>query len=503
MIRLKPATRISIGLVLLTVGVLLIGDMIGLAPDGSQAALQGRQRFCESIAVQLTLAMQNNDQTMIDTLVHTLVERNPEIVSVGLRQSDGKFLVQTDQHLARWQPVKDDASTPTQVQVPIFRGAQRWGTLEMQFLPLQDNSVWGLLAQPFAQLVIFMAVVGFIVYLLLLKKSLKYLDPSSVIPGRVKAALDILAEGVALVDDKGCIVLANRSFAAKTGLDTEQLMGKALMDLPWREPNSGKSIQHYPWLNAMREGKSCIGVPMQLQGRDGLARTLMVNGSPITDGKGLCRGALATFDDVTQLEMKNSQLEEMLSMLKDSQNKVHEQNDQLRILASEDPLTKCLNRRALFESIEIEFIRAQQRDNTLCCIMCDIDNFKNINDRFGHGTGDRVIEEVAKALRAMTRDNDTIGRYGGEEFCILLPKLSLTQAAETAERLRSRIEAIDVDGIRVTASFGLTSSDFGAHDIRELLHQADTALYAAKDNGRNAVAVWGAITAQTHSIHRA
>ena len=253
----------------------------------------------------------------------------------------------------------------------------------------------------------------------------------------------------------------------------------------------------------MREGKSCIGVPMQLQGRDGLARTLMVNGSPITDGKGLCRGALATFDDVTQLEMKNSQLEEMLRMLKDSQNKVHEQNDQLRILASEDPLTKCLNRRALFESIEIEFNRAQQRDNTLCCIMCDIDNFKNINDRFGHGTGDRVIEEVAKALRAMTRDNDTIGRYGGEEFCILLPKLSLAQAAETAERLRSRIEAIDVDGIHVTASFGLTSSDFGAHDIRELLHQADTALYAAKDNGRNAVAVWGAVTTLAHGIHRA
>ncbi len=503
MIRLKPATRISIGLVLLTVGVLLIGDMVGLAPDGSQAALQGRQRLCESIAVQLTLALQNNDQSMIDTLVRSLVERNPDIVSVGLRQSDGHYLMQTDRHAVRWQPVKDDISTPTQVQVPIFRGALRWGTLEMHFQPLRDNSALGLLAQPFARLLIFMSVVGFIAYLLLLKRSLKYLDPSSVIPGRVKAALDILAEGVALVDDKGCIVLANRSFAAKTGLDTERLMGKALVDLPWREPASGKSIQHFPWLNAMREGKSCIGVPMQLQGHDGLARTLMVNGSPILDGKGQCRGALATFDDVTQLEMKNSQLEEMLHMLKDSQNKVHEQNDQLRILASEDPLTKCLNRRALFESIETEFDRARQRENTLCCIMCDIDNFKSINDRFGHGTGDRVIEEVAKALRAMTRDNDTIGRYGGEEFCVLLPKLSLTQAAETAERLRSRIEAIDIDGIRVTASFGLTSSEFGALDINELLHQADSALYAAKDNGRNAVEVWGGVATLAHGSHRA
>lgn len=500
--RFKPATRISLGLVLLTVGVLLVGDMIGLTPDGSQAALQGRQRFCESIAVQLTLAMQNNDQSMIDTLIHSMVERNPDIVSAGLRQSDGRYLVQSGQHVARWQPVQDDASTPTQVQVPIFRGALRWGTLEMHFLPLRDNSFRGLLAQPFARLVMFMAVVGFVVYLVLLKKSLKYLDPSSVIPGRVKAALDILAEGVALVDENGSIVLANRSFAAKCGLDMEQLMGKPLMDLPWRQPSSGRSIEHFPWLNAMREGKSCIGVPMQLQGRDGLARTLMVNGSPILDGKGLCRGALATFDDVTQLEMKNSQLEEMLSMLKDSQDKVHEQNDQLRILASEDALTKCLNRRALFENIEIEFDRARQRGTTLCCIMCDIDNFKNINDRFGHGTGDRVIEEVAKALRAMTRDNDSIGRYGGEEFCILLPKLTLAQAAETAERLRSRIEAINIDGIQVTASFGLTCSDFGAVDIRELLHQADTALYAAKDGGRNAVAVWDTQTTLAHGTHR-
>lgn len=499
--RIKPATRISIGLVLLTIGVLLLADMIGLAPDSTSAALQARQRLCEAVAVQLTIALQNDEQATVTSIVAMLTARNPDIVSAALLKSDGAVLAATPGHVADWHQLPNDISTPTQVQVPIFRGAERWGTLEIHFKPLYEASLRGWLSRPFVQLALFMAVLGFVGYWILLKKSLKYLDPSSVIPGRVKAALDILAEGVALVDDHGAIVLANRSFAAKTGVDSEGLLGKELSALPWREPMSAQPIRHFPWLNALREGKSCMGVPMQLTGKDGMSRTLMVNASPITDPKGICRGALTTFDDVTQLEMKNSQLEEMLHMLRDSQNKVHEQNDQLRILASEDPLTKCLNRRALFEHLEIEFARAQRGEIVLCCIMCDIDHFKPINDRFGHGTGDRVIEEVAKALRSITREGDSIGRYGGEEFCILLPKMALHQAIEAAERLRACIELLNVSDIHVSASFGVTSTAFNARDVRELLHQADTALYAAKHAGRNRVAVWGDTAVVKHIVH--
>jgi len=217
---------------------------------------------------------------------------------------------------------------------------------------------------------------------------------------------------------------------------------------------------------------------------------MMVNSAPILDGNGKLRGTLTTFDDVTQLEYKNVQLEEMLHMLQDSQERVRHQNKQLQILASRDPLTDCLNRRALFKEIDEAFADAQHSGTTLCCMMCDIDHFKKINDRHGHISGDNVIKAIAVALNDVTRDGDAIGRYGGEEFCIVLRDTNRDKAAHTAERLRARIAGLAVEGIHVTASFGLAFSEPGMAAPNELLLRADTALYRAKKNGRNCVVTW-------------
>ncbi len=490
--RLTPVIRITVGLVLLTISILLAGNLLGLTPDASRSELNARQRFCETLAVQLTLALNDDNVAMVQSIVDTVAGRDPAILSAALRMPDGSLLVTSPGHQQHWRPVNEGVSTPTHVQVPVFQGQTQWGVVEISFKPLRPKGMAGLLSNPFVQLLMFVAFIGFLVYYILMKKALKYLDPSAVIPGRVKAALDVLAEGVVLMDDRDRAVLVNDTFARKLGVPAKALLGKRMSQLQWTQPGTGTPIVHLPWSEAMRTRTNMTGIPMRLTTEKHGTRILMVNSAPILDEAGKPRGTLSTFDDVTRLEQKNTQLEELLQLLQKSQDKVTRQNEQLQVLASRDSLTKCLNRRALFQQMDNDFEQTRHSEKPLCCIMCDIDQFKKINDTHGHLAGDRVIREVAQVLKSLTRDNDSIGRYGGEEFCILLPNTSIAHAEELAERLRVRIAELDFDGARVTTSFGITSTEHGADDPKGLIRQADVALYRAKDSGRNCVVVWNA-----------
>ena len=205
------------------------------------------------------------------------------------------------------------------------------------------------------------------------------------------------------------------------------------------------------------------------------------------------RGVTTTFDDITSLERKHADLQRTLQRLKSRQAEIGRQNKKLQLLASRDGLTGCLNRRALEEKLHTLFSAAEREGEELSCIMFDIDHFKTVNDQHGHDTGDRVLQRAVKILQSGTRDNDIVGRYGGEEFCLVLPGLDLDQATEVAERLRRDIQS-DSAGTRspaaVTASLGVTSRALGAHCPAELVKQADQALYSAKEGGRNRVARW-------------
>ncbi len=133
--------------------------------------------------------------------------------------------------------------------------------------------------------------------------------------------------------------------------------------------------------------------------------------------------------------------------------------------------------------------------------MVDIDHFKLINDQFGHAVGDQAIHAVASCLNAGLRLTDTLGRYGGKEFCLLFPGTTLAEAANLAERLRIRVETEAGDRMRITSrlvitvSFGVSSMAFKARTPLELIDQADRALYAAKEGGRNCVMALNSITA--------
>lgn len=167
------------------------------------------------------------------------------------------------------------------------------------------------------------------------------------------------------------------------------------------------------------------------------------------------------------------------------------EEQQLRRAASVDELTGTWNRRALLERLAEEAQRARRRQQPICVGMLDLDLFKSVNDLHGHRTGDAVLSTVGAALRGTLRAGDFVGRYGGEEFCVVWTETPLAGARIAAERLRREVERLAVVGaddvpIRVTCSVGVAELARGG-DPQEALERADRALYRAKAAGRNRV----------------
>lgn len=159
-----------------------------------------------------------------------------------------------------------------------------------------------------------------------------------------------------------------------------------------------------------------------------------------------------------------------------------------------DPLTGLLNRRAFMSAVErAARRRSSQHRQPMALLVLDLDSFKQVNDRFGHEVGDRVLAGFASVAESVTRATDQIYRMGGEEFCIILPDTDLDAAIAAAERIRESFAALRVDarGIAVgaTVSIGIAAADHAGVDLEVLLEGADAAVYEAKARGRNQVVV--------------
>jgi diguanylate cyclase (GGDEF)-like protein len=168
-----------------------------------------------------------------------------------------------------------------------------------------------------------------------------------------------------------------------------------------------------------------------------------------------------------------------------------EQAQRLQELATVDGMTGLFNRRHFFSLAEIEWSRYQRHWRPISVLMLDIDQFKSINDRFGHDVGDRVIVQIAEICRQEKRKTDVVARFGGEEFLLLLPETSMTEAQAIAERLRGQVETSDLSiaphAISATVSIGVAQANSSMDTIFDLIKVADHALYAAKNAGRNRV----------------
>jgi diguanylate cyclase (GGDEF)-like protein len=160
-------------------------------------------------------------------------------------------------------------------------------------------------------------------------------------------------------------------------------------------------------------------------------------------------------------------------------------------MATYDSLTRVYTRRYWFERSSQEIVRSQRFGHTACCLMADIDNFKEINDRYGHLVGDAILAEIAKIMRENIRQIDLLGKYGGEEFCLLLTETDRESGVYAAERIRlavsqRAIRAYDEE-LRVTISIGVSLFPANSAALEGLIESADRALYAAKEQGRNKV----------------
>lgn len=173
--------------------------------------------------------------------------------------------------------------------------------------------------------------------------------------------------------------------------------------------------------------------------------------------------------------------------------KLRRQIEELKRQCYVDALTGVSNRRALFETIESELTKAKESENGLVLVIMDLDDFKLINDHFGHQKGDEVLKTVAKVIRDNIRKGDHVGRYGGEEFVLLFPGTTLKQTMRIVERIRRCIERIYVnDGNisrRISASFGVTCTCQDNETTMNLINEADDALYSAKKSGKNCIIV--------------
>ncbi len=190
---------------------------------------------------------------------------------------------------------------------------------------------------------------------------------------------------------------------------------------------------------------------------------------------------------------KTKELNRAKKEIEEELRKKIELEKHLKHLASTDPMTELYNRRAFFDISDLEVSEAKSTKNELTCLVLDIDHFKNVNDTYGHDVGDTVITAVSKLIILNTRTKDHIGRIGGEEFAVLMPKTNAESAYQIADRLRENISKHTIsienhDSIKITVSIGLSSLSNDANEtIHTLLKRADTALYKAKRNGRNQV----------------
>ena len=185
--------------------------------------------------------------------------------------------------------------------------------------------------------------------------------------------------------------------------------------------------------------------------------------------------------------------------LSEAQLELMSEVDRLREMALVDPLTRTWNRAGIQEVFSRESSLAEREKQPLGVIMCDIDHFKSVNDTYGHDAGDAVLKRVADRIRLTVRPYDSIGRMGGEEFLVILPKSHGPTVKAVAERIRQSVERIpielpDNDPLRVTLSLGTSHAIYRPGfqpDLEVLMKAADQALYEAKRGGRNRVAEAG------------
>jgi diguanylate cyclase (GGDEF)-like protein/PAS domain S-box-containing protein len=286
--------------------------------------------------------------------------------------------------------------------------------------------------------------------------------------------LNALPVGVWISDSKGNIIMGNP--AGKRIWGGEKYVGpEQYNEFKGWWADSGKRIRPEEWAlaRAVTKGETSLDEVIHIDSFDGTAKTILNSAIPLRDADGKTKGVLVVSQDITERRHAEEELKRTHALLERQ--------------ATIDSLTGIFNRLKFNEVFDREIQEARRYKQPLSLIMFDIDNFKSINDTYGHLMGDTVLKEVARLILANIRNVDIFSRWGGEEFMILSPNNELKSAQQLTEKLRVQIEKYDFScPCKMTCSFGLTQ--FREDDTADsLIKRVDDALYRAKRRGRNSV----------------
>jgi PAS domain S-box-containing protein len=305
---LPARTHIALGLAAIVTTGLLLAVFVGLLPDRLGAVREGRIALAESVAVTSTALITANERRRLESALRFLVERNTELLSLAVRDARGDLVAVAGDHSA-WLPLDAGSANDSQVQVPLWSGQHRWGELEMRFRPMVAPGWRGVLDFPGFVLGVFLFVLCFIAFDLYLRRVLRHLDPSRAIPGRVRAALDTLTEGLLVLDRNQHVVLANQAIAQILGRPAEALTGTDARSLGWLSVQSiPAAAAELPWRAALEEGRVQRNALVRLKSAAGAMRTFLVNCSPVLGAGAKPGGVLVSLEDITELEKKEVEL---------------------------------------------------------------------------------------------------------------------------------------------------------------------------------------------------
>lgn len=299
-------------------------------------------------------------------------------------------------------------------------------------------------------------------------------------------AMQVIADldaGLIVLDQNYRVCAWNAFMQSYSGITSDKILGNVIFDIIPDLPETWLRKKVNTSFKLNTRGFSCW------EDRPYLFK--FKNFTPISNSLTEMRQNI-TFSPLTSLNGQVSHVSLVISDVTDiAKNKLHleQSNQQLSTLSKTDGLTKLFNRAYWESSLQREFKQAKISGHTSSLVIFDIDHFKKVNDTYGHTVGDDVIRNAADLLRKTSRNTDICGRYGGEEFTVILPGTNAEQALYFAERLRKRIEEVTVkcEDIYVNYQISLGICELSAthEDYLSWLEMADKALYYSKDHGRN------------------
>ena len=280
-----------------------------------------------------------------------------------------------------------------------------------------------------------------------------------------------------------CILQANEGMEELTGLDKDALTSRSLTELePLRKNDDLRDTSE-----RLRTGERVHKLQRILLREHETDVHVLVSARAIEIDGEAC--GIFTFIDTSELDAARRGRREAQDQLDTTLRQHADEKVTMARLATTDPLTAIANRRGLNTRLSEELSRAERYGSSFCILLLDLDHFKAINDAYGHHVGDLMLRSVAHLLQEECREPDVAGRWGGEEFMMILPQIDITEAQAVASRVRERVASEDAVGMDdLTVSIGVASFEAG-DTLDSLFARADRALYAAKERGRNRVEV--------------